>query len=124
MKYQYIYPAVFSENDDGSYTIAFPDLPGCISEGKGLENALIMASSALSQWIEYLREKQEAIPNASNIRTIELAENDFASLVAADMRDTRAVRRTVSIPYWMDEKASAAGLSLSKVLQDELSRRL
>ena len=48
MKSEYIYPAVFHLNrDDGSYTITFPDLPGCISEGKSLGNAITMAASAL-----------------------------------------------------------------------------
>ena len=31
---EYVYPAVFHPNDDGSITITYPDLPGCISEGK------------------------------------------------------------------------------------------
>ena len=57
-----IYPAVFHANDDGSYTITFPDLPGCISEGKSLGNALNMAQSALSQWIEYLMDENQEIP--------------------------------------------------------------
>jgi hypothetical protein len=51
-------------------------------------------------------------------------DGEFASLVRADARDGRAVRRTVSIPKWMDEKVSEAGLSLSRVLQDALSQRL
>ena len=37
---EYVYPALFHKNDDNSYTITYPDLPGCISEGKSLENAL------------------------------------------------------------------------------------
>nr|WP_304955019.1 type II toxin-antitoxin system HicB family antitoxin [uncultured Acetatifactor sp.] len=40
---EYIYPAVFHPNEDGSFTITYPDLPGCISEGKSGENALHMA---------------------------------------------------------------------------------
>ena len=49
---EYVYPAVFHlKADDGSYTITFPDLPGCITEGKSLENALYMAGVALTQWI-------------------------------------------------------------------------
>ena len=37
---EYVYPAVFHANEDGTYTIIFPDLPGCISEGKSLGNAM------------------------------------------------------------------------------------
>ena len=44
---EYVYPAIFHKNKDGSYSIVYPDLPGCISEGKTLANALIMVQSAL-----------------------------------------------------------------------------
>lgn len=120
---EYVYPALFSKNDDNSYTITFPDLPGCISEGKDLPNALRMAQSALSQWLSYLKDREQIIPPASDITAIKTEANQFVSLVYADIKDTRAVKRTVSIPHWMDEKASRAGLSLSRVLQDALSQR-
>lgn len=121
---EYVYPAIFEQNDDNSYTIKFPDLPGCISEGKSLANALYMAQSALTQWIEYLLDEKESIPNASQIQNINLTKNQFANLVRADIRDNRAIRRTVSIPGWLDVKASEAGISLSKILQDALKERL
>lgn len=46
---EYTYPAIFHSNDDGSYTVTYPDLPGCISEGKNLGNAMYMAQTALTQ---------------------------------------------------------------------------
>lgn len=121
---EYVYPAVFHENSDGSYTITYPDLPGCISEGKSLENALYMAQSALSQWMEYLIESKESAPQASRSREIPLEDGEFVNLVRADIKDTRAVRRTVSIPRWLDERVSAEGLSLSRILQEALKARL
>jgi predicted RNase H-like HicB family nuclease len=121
---EYVYPAVFHANNDGSYTVTYPDLPGCISEGKTLANAMFMAQSALSQWIDYLTEKEQAIPSASVLVDVAIGESEFVNLVRADVKDGRAVKRTVSIPKWMDEKVSESGLSLSRVLQDALSRRL
>ncbi len=122
---EYIYPAIFEQNNDGSYTITYPDLPGCISEGKSLGNAMYMAQDALTQWIEYLLEEKETIPSPSNIKSIKLInQNQFINLVRAEIRDNRAIRRTVSIPGWLDEKASDAGISLSKVLQDALKEKL
>jgi predicted RNase H-like HicB family nuclease len=121
---EYIYPAIFEQNSDGSYTITFPDLPGCISEGKSLGNAIDMAQSALTQWIEYLLEEKESIPNPRNIKTIKPIKNQFVNLVRANIRDNRAVRRTVSIPGWLDAKATDAGVSLSKVLQEALREKL
>lgn len=122
---EYVYPAIFHQNSDDTFTVTFPDLPGCISEGKSLGNAMYMAQSALTQWIEYLTDKKQPIPLASdfdNIRTIK--KEEFVNLIRADIKDSRAVKRTVSIPKWMDDKAIESGLSLSRVLQDALKERL
>jgi predicted RNase H-like HicB family nuclease len=121
---EYIYPALFQTNDDGSYTITYPDLSGCISEGKNLSNAMDMAQSALTQWMEYLIETKTPIPNPSDIKKVNSNGNEFVSLIRANVKDGRAVKRTVSLPKWMDEKVSENGLSLSRVLQDALASKL
>ena len=120
---EYIYPAVFHTNDDGTYTITYPNLPGCISEGKSLGNALFMAENALTQWIEHLSENKMRIPDAPAINEIEVDEGEFVNLIRAEVKDSRAVKRTVSIPKWMDEKVAENRLSLSRVLQDALSEK-
>lgn len=121
---EYVYPAVFHSNGDGSFTVTYPDLPGCISEGKSLGNAMYMAQSALTQWVEYLKDKKQPIPNASSFESIKTAQGDFVNLIRADVKDGRAIKRTVSIPKWMDDKAIEAGFSLSRILQDALSEKL
>lgn len=121
---EYVYPAVFQANGDGTFTITYPDLPGCISEGKSLGNAMYMAQSALAQWIEYLADKNQEIPAASDLKSIETVQNEFVNLIRAEIKDNRAVKRTVSIPKWLDEQVSEAGLSLSRVLQEALKEKL
>lgn len=121
---EYVYPAVFQANGDGTFTITYPDLPGCISEGKSLGNAMYMAQSALAQWIEYLADKNQEIPAASDLKSIETGQNEFVNLIRAEIKDNRAVKRTVSIPKWLDEQVSEAGLSLSRVLQEALKEKL
>lgn len=122
---EYIYPAVFHLNeDDGSYTITFPDLPGCITEGKDLSNALYMAQDALTQWAAYCETREEELPPASRLEDVTHEPGEFVNLVRAVVRDDRAVRRTVSLPKWLDEQVANAGLSLSRVLQDALKERL
>ena len=121
---EYVYPAIFHKNEDESYTIVYPDLPGCISEGKTLGNATYMAQSALSQWIGYLTDKKQEIPEASSVQEVKKTAGEFVNLIRADVKDGRAVKRTVSIPKWMDDKVVQSGLSLSRVLQDALSERL
>jgi len=122
---EYVFPAIFHTNDDNdSYTITYPDLPGCISEGKSLGNAMYMAQSALSQWIGYLRDKGEEIPLPSSLKSINVDDGEFVNLIRVEVKDARAVRRTVSIPKWQDERATKARLSLSRVLQDALNEKL
>ena len=121
---EYVYPAVFHPNEDGSYTITYPDLPGCTSEGKNLGNAMYMAQAALTHWIEYLTDKQQPIPPASGLQAFGTLPGEFVNFIRADLKDNRAVKRTVSIPIWLDDKVRETGLSLSRVLQDALSERL
>ena len=121
---EYIYPAIFHRNKDESYTILFPDLPGCISEGKTLGNAMHMAQSALFQWISYLADKKQPIPNASQVDKVKISKGEFVNLICAEVKNSKAVKRTVSIPKWMDDKVIQSGLSLSRVLQDALGERL
>ena len=121
---KYIYAALFEVAEECGYAVSFPDLPGCYSQGDTLSDALEMAQIALTEWIEFLTDKCRIIPEPSNIKDIEVGVNSFVNLICADMRDGRAVKRTVSLPKWMDDKVSESGLSLSRVLQDALSQRL
>jgi predicted RNase H-like HicB family nuclease len=121
---EYVYPAIFHRNKDESYTVIYPDLPGCISEGKSLGNAMYMAQSALTQWIGYLADKKKEIPQASSAEKVKTSKAEFVNLICAEVKDAKAVKRTVSIPKWMDDKVARSGLSLSRVLQDALNERL
>ncbi len=121
----YVYPAIFHHNEnDGSYTVTFPDLPGCITEGKSLDEALYMAQSAMSVWLEYSMDHQEDIPAPSALKDVHPETGEFVNLIRGELRSSKAVKRTVSLPKWMDDRASAMGLSLSKVLQDALKNRI
>ena len=121
---KYYYAGIFENAGEGGYAVSFPDLPGCYSQGATANEAFDMAQSALSQWIEYLIDKKLPVPAPSEITNIVCNSEGFVSLVCADIRDGRAVKRTVSIPKWMDDKVSESGLSLSRVLQEALTQRL
>ena len=117
---EYVYPAIFHSNDDGTFTITYPDLPGCISEGKSLGNAMFMAQAALTQWIEYLTDKKQPVPPASDLTSIQADKGEFVNLIRTEIRSNYAV----SLPKWLDDKVEESGLSLSRVLQDALKERL
>ena len=83
-----------------------------------------MAQNALTLWLTCAVEVKEPIPAASDPAAVRTESGEFLSLVRSEVRDERAVRRTVSIPRWMDEKVTASNISLSRVLQDALRERL
>ena len=122
----HVYPAIFSPNADGSITIDFPDLE-CTTEGKDLANALYMARDALALWLDTQAMLGEPIPDPSPINTILVDGERYVVLVDADpelyarQRKNAAVRRSISLPKWLDEEAAARHLSLSAVLQDALT---
>ena len=75
-------------------------------------------------WIEYLTDKKFEIPKASFIQDVKIESREFINFIRAEVKDGRAVKRTVSIPKWMDEKVIESGLSLSRVLQEALNEKL
>ena len=110
---EYVYPAVFHSNSDGTFTITYPDLPGCITEGKSLENAMYMAQSALTQWLEYAADQKHPVPPASRLQDLQPDTDEFINLIRADVKDNRAVKRTVSIPCAARRSEGAPARALS-----------
>ena len=123
MKNNYVFPAVFHANNDGSYTVNFPDLKGCITEGKSIEEALIMAESVLKQHLSVLLEMKKSIPVPTEYKKIKIKTGEFVNLIRVEIKDERAVRKTISIQKWQDDKITEDGLSLSRFVQDKLSER-
>lgn len=126
---KYVYPALFHPNeDDGSFTVTFPDLPGCITEGHDLADAIYMAQDALEMWLWYAEDHKEEIPAPS--MSLDAAALEFVNLIGANTteyrkkNDSRAVKKTLSIPAWMNAAALEKNLNFSQVLQDALKERL
>ena len=120
-----VYPAVFHEED--GYWVEFPDLPGCQSSGATLEETMELAEEALGLYLASRLEHHEPIPAASRLCNVDPGDGQ-ASYVATDInkyrRNTKAVRKTLSIPAWLAEEAEARNISLSKVLQEGLYAEL
>lgn len=121
-----IYPAIF-HNEDGCW-VEFPDLEGCNTCGETFEETMEMAQEALGLYITSLMENNQTIPEPSDIRTITVDKSDILSYVCVDdskyHRETKAVKKTLSIPAWLATEAENQNLSLSKVLQEALLQRL
>ncbi|TDF98276.1 type II toxin-antitoxin system HicB family antitoxin [Paenibacillus piri] len=131
---KYIYPAVFDPNENGGFTVTFPDLPGCITEGDDMDDALRMASEALALHLYGMERDGDLIPSPSKPADIQFTEdadaNAFVSLVQArtepirDELQNRAVKKTLTIPQWLNEEAESAGINFSQLLQYALKEKL
>lgn len=126
---QYVFPAIF-EPEDGMYNVSFPDLPSCYTCGDNLTDAMRMADDALCGWLSRAEEMGEAIPTASDVSALPRPSDAIATLILADTdayrrtHSNRAVKKTLSIPSWLNEAAEAQGVNFSQVLQDALKQRL
>ena len=121
------YPAVFHYESDG-FWVEFPDLPGCQSEGDSIANAMAEASSALGAYLCSLADRDLSIPEPSDIHTHIVAAPDFVSMVIGDpdafRKRTRAVKKTLTIPEWLNDEAEKRHVNFSSVLQQALIAQL
>jgi len=130
MREQLFYPAVFELGEGGEYTITFPDLEGCITQGKDLEEGYKMAFEVLGMTLTYFEEEKREIPEPSNPKDIKLSEDEFVAIIEFDLMDYRrrydskAVSKNCTIPNWMNTIALERGLNFSQVLQEALMERL
>ena len=127
-----VYPIILypMEEHEGGYTVEVPDLPGCVTEGHDLADALDMARDAASGWILDEMEDGRAVPHASNITDVKPDEPDgIVSLISLDMDayaekyGSKAVRKNVTIPAWLDTFGERNNINYSQVLREGLESR-
>ena len=123
-----VYLARVIKANDGWYAIDFPDLPGTHAQCRNLKDVQQEAEESLCSFLLAAKEVGEEVSAPSS--TIALEDGEMAVIITADLEsyqkkhDTKPVRKTVSLPMWMVEKAERQRLSLSKVLQESLTKRL
>jgi predicted RNase H-like HicB family nuclease len=129
---KYVYPAVFTP-ENGNILVSVPDLPGLHTFGSDLAEAIYMAQDAIEMWLWDAENKKEPIPPASGQTALAKRYKDsgqFVSLVAADtdeyrrQTETRAIKKTLSIPVWLNDKAEKANAPFSQILQQGLKEYL
>lgn len=127
---KYVYPAVFTPEEDGKYSVFFPDLDGCYTCGDDLQDAIVMAEDVLAFYLYDEEVAQNRIQKASTPEEIELKDGEFVNYIACDtieyakMHNNRAVKKTLTIPEWLNEAATRAGVNYSQVLQEALMSKL
>jgi len=123
------YPAIF-ETEDNGFSVYFPDLQGCNSCGDTLEEAYQMAAESLGLMISYLRDEKKELPAPSNPTNIKVEGNQVIVIVELDYmeylkkHESKAVKKTLTIPSWLNEEAISAGVNFSQILQEALMLKL
>ena len=119
------YPAIFHPEEVG-YSVSVPDIAGCCTQGDTLDEAVEMAQDAIGLMLEDCA----GFPTPSDPARLHPEAGDFVVVVPFDalafkrQRDNRAVKKTLSIPSWLNEEAEAAHINFSGVLQEALKKKL
>lgn len=127
---KYIFPAVFEPGENGGYCVTFPDLPGCITEGSALEEAIYMAKDALELHLYGMEEDNEEIPSPTPPEKLDIPKGSFIVPITVYMPPVRdemankSVNKTVTLPRWLNKAAEEAKINFSQLLQQALKERL
>ena len=123
------YPALFHKAEEGGFWVSFPEFPECLTEGDDMSQAYEMAVEALGLALVSRKEEKEAIPVPMEIDQLS-PEDGTLVIVEFDMleyqkkHNSKAVKKTLSIPEWLNEEAMAMGVNFSQVLQEALMNKL
>ncbi len=127
---KYVFPAIFTEEDDGKYSVLFPDIENCFTGGDDMANALEMAEDVLCLMLYDMEKEGKAIPVPSECKAIEVEDGGVVSLVRCDTEtyrrfyENKSVKKTLTIPMWLNERAERANVNFSGVLQEALKAQL
>lgn len=123
------YPACFYPDEErkGAYAVVVPDLPGCVSGGNSLAEAILMGIDAASGWVLDELEDEKEVPPASPLESIISEPGGFVNILVLDMDayaekyGEKAVRKNLTIPAWLNTFAEKNHINFSQVLQDSLT---
>ncbi|HII4408779.1 type II toxin-antitoxin system HicB family antitoxin [Clostridium perfringens] len=129
---KYLYIALFEVDEETEgYTVTYPDLPGCITEGNNLSEAMKNAREALELHLFNLEEDEEEIPEPTSIEVL-IKENSECIFVPIEayMKSIRvnlyskSTSKNVSLPYWLKKLAEKENINFSETLQEALREKL
>jgi antitoxin HicB len=129
MKRYYVYPAIFHPEEIG-FSVFFPDLKGCQTQGETMEEATLMAQEALGAYLECLMEDGKPVPSPSSPKSLSLSSDDFVAMISVDIftikdkANGKAVKKTLTIPSWLNEEAEKYHINFSSVLREALIERI
>lgn len=137
-----MYPACFFKEDTDGYSVVFPDLNYLSTQGDSFEDAMEMAVECLAGYLYTSKKDGDPIPEPSKLSDInpdaiakELDPDapmceSFVNMVSVDVdlyakeHFEKSVKKTLSIPAWLNTAALERGINFSQVLQDALKTQL
>ena len=123
------YPVIFHIEEKG-YSTFVPDLDGCFSQGDDMSQAVAMTQEAIGLMLEEYLEKSEELPKPSKIEKIKKDKNDFVVMVEFDpvkyleRNSNKAVKKTLTIPNWLNVIAEKNKINFSQILQKAIRQEL
>lgn len=129
MNDKFFYPALFHKEENGGFWVSFPDIPECLTQGKDMSQAYEMAVDALGLALED-RLRENNVPAPTSIDFLIVEENSYPVIIEFNLweyrkkHSCRAVKKTLSIPEWLNDEAMKKGINFSAVLQEALKARL
>ncbi len=124
------YPALFHEAEEGGFWVSFPDIPECMTQGDDMQQAYEMAVEALGLSLSSMEDEKAEIPTASRPQDIQTEVGSFLVVIEFDMAEyrrrhcSRAVKKTLSIPEWLNDVAIKQNINFSQVLQEALMEKV
>ena len=117
------YPALFHKAEEGGFWITFPDFPECMTQGENMQDAYEMAWDALGLAVVSRIENRESLPPATEPYAITAVSDTFC-IAYQKKHNSKAIKKTLSIPEWLNEAATDMNVNFSQVLQDALIQKL
>lgn len=123
-KAAYTFPAVFIPEDVGGYSVIFPQLEGCMTQGETFDEARRMAAEAMSLHLYGMEEDGQEIPEPN--MNVETKAGAMVVPITAWMTPFReemqnkAIKKTLTIPAWLNEAAERQHVNYSQILQSAL----
>lgn len=124
------YPALFHKAEEGGFWVSFPDIPECLTQGDDMTQAYEMAVDALGLALTSREEENQPFPASSDPTRITPEPDSFLVVIEFDLlaykkrTSSRAVKKTLSIPEWLNEAAIAMDLNFSQILQEALLKKI
>lgn len=129
MKDIYSFLSIFTYDEDG-ISIEFPDLPGCLSCSDTQNDAINMAKEALALHLYGMESDNEEIPVPSSLSDLNIDKNQVPVLIDVYMPlyrtaiENQSVKKTLTIPLWLNKLAEEKKINFSQVLQIALKDQL